>query len=152
MKNIQHEGSGSQGSLVYGLDDLQRAVDFVYPLFAKSAVITLTGSLGAGKTTLVQALLTRAGVTGPIQSPTFTYVNTYDLVDGSQIHHFDVYRLHSLAEFLESGFDEYLYQKNGKALIEWPAIIDPLLQHDVCHIELDYEGLDLRKLTYRYVK
>ena len=149
MKNIQH---GAHDSIVYGVDNVQRAVDFIYPLFAASAVITLTGSLGAGKTTLVQALLERAGVTGPIQSPTFTYVNTYDVPGGLHIHHFDLYRLHTLEEFLESGFDEYLYQKNGKALIEWPAIIDPLLKHEVCHIALDYEGLDLRRLTYRCVK
>jgi len=149
MKNTKHE---LHGSLVYGIDEIQRAVDDIYPLFEKSAIITLTGSLGAGKTTLVQALLARAGVTGPIQSPTFTYVNTYDVPGGSHIHHFDLYRVHSLEEFLESGFDEYLYQKNSKALIEWPAIIEPLLKHDVCHLELDYEGLELRRLTYRCMK
>lgn len=150
--NNEMHDNDMHGSVVYGLDDVQRAVDAVYPLFETAAVITLTGSLGAGKTTLVQALLERAGVTGPIQSPTFTYVTTYTLPSGVQVHHFDLYRLHTLEEFLESGFEEYLYQKNSKALIEWPAIIEPLLKHDVCTIELDYEGLELRRLTWRYVQ
>lgn len=140
-----------EGSLVYSLDNVDAAVDVLYPLFEKYSVITLTGSLGAGKTTLVQALLERAGVAGPIQSPTFTYVNIYDLTGDVKLYHFDLYRLHTLEEFFELGFNEYLYQSNSKALIEWPAIIEPLLKNDVCNVALDYDGLEMRKLTYRCV-
>jgi len=150
---MKHNQPEACGSVIYSIDDLERAVDTVYPLFEKYSVITLTGSLGAGKTTLVQALLARAGVAGPIQSPTFTYVNTYDgkRNDGLElkIYHFDLYRLHALEEFFALGFNEYIYQTKSKALIEWPGIVEPLLKNNVCHITLDYEGLDMRQLMYR---
>ncbi len=139
----------AEGSIVYSLESIDAALNIIYPLFERSAAITLTGSLGAGKTTLVQALLARAGVKGPIQSPTFNYVNSYATRDDLILYHFDLYRLQTLEEFIEAGFQEYLYQSNTKALIEWPAIVMPLLTHDVCHCVLDYEGLEMRRLSWR---
>ena len=139
----------SSNSLVYSEDQLQQAVELIYPLFQQCAVLTFTGSLGAGKTTLIQALLRRAGVEGPIQSPTFNYVNRYMTNAKLAVYHFDLYRLHTLEDFLQAGFDEYLYRPHSKALIEWPGIIDPLLQHDVCHITIDYEGLEMRRISYQ---
>ena len=142
---------GKKGSIVYTLDQVEHVVDEIYPLFEQHAVITLTGSLGAGKTTLTQALLKRAGVAGLVQSPTFNYMNRHMTKDGTTIYHFDLYRFHSPKEFQEAGFDEYLYQPNSKVLIEWPAVIMPLLKHDVCHLVLDYEGLEMRRLAYQCV-
>lgn len=141
-------------SFVYSLDQINQAVDFIYPVFEKNAVITFTGSLGAGKTTLIQALLRRAGVSGPIQSPTFNYVNRYTLHKKSgqteYVYHFDLYRLHTVEDFLQAGFDEYLYQPCSKSLVEWPAIIFPLLKpNDTCYVTLDYEGLEMRRITYQ---
>jgi tRNA threonylcarbamoyladenosine biosynthesis protein TsaE len=135
-----------EDSLIYSLDQLDQAVDFLWPLFGKSKVMTFTGALGAGKTTLVQALLRRAGVVGPIQSPTFTYMVVYKVDPEMTIYHFDLYRLSSLQDFLQAGFDEYLYQNDSKALIEWPEIVMPILMYDVCHVAIDYEGFDQRKL------
>lgn len=140
-----------QNSLVYSLDQLDQAVGFIYPLFEEYAVITFTGFLGAGKTTLIQALLRRAGVEGPIQSPTFTYVNRLIGKNDLIIYHFDLYRLHTLEDFLQAGFDEYLYQPHSKALIEWPGIIEPLLKHNACHITIDYESLELRRISVAVV-
>jgi tRNA threonylcarbamoyladenosine biosynthesis protein TsaE len=140
-----------RGELTYSLDELDSVVEVVYPLFKKTSVTTLTGSLGAGKTTLVQALLAKAGVAGPIQSPTYAYLNTYDAQLVPKIFHFDLYRLSSLDEFFMAGFDEYLYQSDTKTLIEWPEIVMPILQRDVCHITIDYQGLDKRKITYRTI-
>lgn len=110
------------------------------------SVITLSGSLGAGKTTLVQALLRHFGVKGAIASPTFSYVHHY-AVGGNMYYHFDLYRLTSMDDFVSMGFDEYIYQPNSKSFIEWPEIILPLLTHDVCHITLDYVDEEHRSIT-----
>ena len=101
-------------------------------------VFTFTGPLGAGKTTLVSELLRQTGIKGPITSPTFTYVNEYENEQGKRFYHFDLYRVKSLAEFLSSGFDEYLYAPASWALIEWPEVISPLLNHAVCQVSLEY--------------
>jgi tRNA threonylcarbamoyladenosine biosynthesis protein TsaE len=105
-------------------------------------VVTFTGSLGAGKTTLINALCRQMGVTDHVSSPTFTYVNIYTTVNGKKIYHFDLYRINTLDDFIMAGFDEYLYVPYSWAFIEWPAVIMPLLDHDVCHASIDYNMLN----------
>lgn len=130
----------------YTLDDIGPVVDSLLELVSSTSVVGLTGSLGAGKTTLVQQLLRRCGVTQEIASPTFSYVHTYRV--GEQLfHHFDLYRLKTMDDFIQAGFDEYLYQPDSKVFIEWPEIIMPLLTHDACVIALEYVSADERVMT-----
>ena len=115
------------------------------------AIITLSGPLGAGKTTLVQHILTRLGVTEPIQSPTYAYVMTYTTAQGLNIFHFDLYRLRNMQDFIDAGFEEYLYQPHSLCLIEWPEIVYPLLTHDVCNLILEYDGTEQRKIKTTFL-
>lgn len=112
----------------------------------KSAVMTFTGPLGAGKTTLIQSILQQLGVVGPITSPTYTYVCVYDLPDGKKVYHFDLYRFTSLDEFIQAGFDEYLNQPDSYCLIEWPGVIQELLQDAVVAVKLDHVDENTRKI------
>jgi len=125
-------------SYIYGLEDLAAVVDELRQLVERYRVLTLEGPLGAGKTTLVQELLRVAGVTDTVTSPTFTYLNSYEDGRGRTFHHFDLYRMGTLDEFLSAGFDEHLHADASFALIEWPAIVMPLLQTGACHAKLDY--------------
>lgn len=116
-------------------------------LLAKNAQIyTFTGSLGAGKTTLVQAMLKELGVTEITQSPTYTYVNRYTAADGRTIYHFDLYRLNTLDDFSQSGFEEYIHDPNGICFVEWPEIIKPILDSSACHVNLEYKDDKSRTL------
>lgn len=139
---------GQTGSLVYGIDQIAHVAGRLYELKENCSVYAFTGSLGAGKTTLVQALLQRFGVTGIIMSPTFTYVNVYYNADKQSLYHFDLYRLHTVDDFVAAGFEEYLYQPASWSFIEWPEVIQPLLKDRVCHVSIDYEGLEHRRVTY----
>ncbi len=114
-------------------------------------IITLSGPLGAGKTTLVQNILTILGVTEPVQSPTYAYVTTYITAMGLKIFHFDLYRLRNVQDFMDAGFEEYLYQANSLCLIEWPDSIESLLTHDVCKITLQYEGTEKRHIEVTFI-
>jgi len=134
--------------LLYRLDAVQEVAATLLQEGKKCSVFTFTGTLGAGKTTLIQAILRTCGVTGLITSPTFTYVNVYHNAQDMTFYHFDCYRIQSLDEFIQAGFAEYLYAANSIAFIEWPAIIMPLLTSHVCHINLEYHGEDMRHLTY----
>lgn len=82
-------------------------------------LITLSGELGAGKTTLSQGLGEALGVSEPgeIVSPTFTLANEYR--GRWDIFHLDIYRMENLEQFYEAGLDEYLYRP-GLCLVEWP--------------------------------
>lgn len=81
-------------------------------------VVTLAGDLGAGKTTLVQAIARGYGVSGEVTSPTFALVHTYE-APRSPFHHLDLYRLRSPEELLHLGFDDLL-DGDAVVVIEWP--------------------------------
>jgi tRNA threonylcarbamoyladenosine biosynthesis protein TsaE len=137
-------------TIIYSLETIRSIVEELYAIMPDCSVVTFTGTLGAGKTTLVQHLLRRCGITGVITSPTFAYLNTYINQEGQTFYHFDLYRMRSLEDFLNAGFDEYLYQPNSWALIEWPEIIMPLLTHNVCHVSITYHDSQ-RRLTYKKI-
>lgn len=91
---------------------LARALD------GSAAVIALQGELGAGKTTLVRALLRALGVTGTIRSPTYTLVEPYE-ADDRRIVHLDLYRLADAEELEYLGVRD-LDAGSALLLIEWP--------------------------------
>ena len=88
--------------------------------FGSSAVITLEGPLGAGKTTLVRGMLRSLGYKGPVKSPTFTLLESYLLTDRSlKVFHFDLYRILDELELEFIGLEEIL-DSDGIKLFEWP--------------------------------
>ena len=131
--------------ITYGLNDINEVVDSLIGLLDTCKIFTFSGSLGAGKTTLVRSILRKLGVAEPVSSPTFTYLQIYENDKGQKFYHFDLYRLSSAKEFFESGFDEYLDLENSFVFIEWPEIIKDILPIDkTCIIDIDYVGFDRR--------
>lgn len=81
-------------------------------------VVTISGELGAGKTTLVQAICRGYGVKDDVTSPTFALVHRYD-AEKSAVYHLDLYRLERPDDLTNIGFDEILAE-DALILIEWP--------------------------------
>lgn len=105
-----------------------------------SFLITLSGDLGAGKTTLCQGLGQALGVDQPgeIVSPTFTLANEYR--GRRDIFHLDLYRLENTDQFYEAGLDEYL-DRPGICLVEWPEKMpDSLWPPDRLALSLEIKG------------
>lgn len=105
-------------------------------------VITLSGDLGAGKTTLARGFIhqvaERAEVSLPeVESPTFPIVLTYEL-GADIIWHFDLYRVEAEREILELGLEDAL--ATGITLMEWPQIAAGMLPHDRLEVELSWVG------------
>lgn len=132
--------------LIYSLDTIDSVVESLYVLMPKYQVFTFSGPLGAGKTALIKLLLARCGVQDIVTSPTFTYMATYTNAQQETFYHFDLYRIQSIDDFLQAGFDEYLYVPGSWSFIEWPEVIMPLLTHSVCKVTLDYVSREERSL------
>ena len=81
-------------------------------------VVTLSGELGAGKTTLVRGILRRMGWVGPVKSPTYALVEHYAL-SSLYFYHFDFYRFADPDEWDSTGFAEY-FRPDAVCVIEWP--------------------------------
>ncbi|MBA3854597.1 MAG: tRNA (adenosine(37)-N6)-threonylcarbamoyltransferase complex ATPase subunit type 1 TsaE [Gemmatimonas sp.] len=108
------------------------------------AVITLTGDLGAGKTTLVQAIAAGLGVTDEVTSPTYGIAHRYASARGP-VWHFDLYRLRRPEELAQVGWDDAI-ASDGVVLVEWPEIAARLMPSRHVAIRLEQvEGAEARR-------
>ncbi len=108
------------------------------------ALILLKGELGAGKTTLVRAVLRALGVEGNIKSPTYSVLETYN-VSSLYLHHFDFYRIKGYSELEDAGFREY-FGGPDLCFVEWPERAGAWLPAADVTIELCMKG-EGRNLT-----
>ena len=100
----------------------------------KGDVISLRGSLGAGKTVLAKGIAKALSINEAIVSPTFTIVQEYD--EGTMpMFHLDLYRLSGDDEFESMGGEEFL-SPDGITLIEWSEKIEDMLPEDTIYIEI----------------
>jgi tRNA threonylcarbamoyladenosine biosynthesis protein TsaE len=106
-------------------------------------IITLAGSLGAGKTTLTQAIGQGLGIPAScyITSPTFSLLHEYP--GRMPLYHLDLYRLEGEEELEELGLEDYLYG-DGLTVIEWPERLGRLMPSTRLHIDLHLEGMEHR--------
>ena len=104
------------------------------------------GEMGAGKTTLIKAIVKELGGDGDVSSPTFGIVNQYQKSNGALLgYHFDFYRLNNESEALDFGLEDYLYSK-GWIFMEWPEKVASLLPDDVAHIYLQLVDATTRSI------
>lgn len=107
--------------------------------------IGFTGTLGAGKTRLIQALAVANGVEeGSVTSPTYVLCHIYH---GSRlIYHIDAYRLADSDEFLELGVDE-MFESAGLTLVEWADRVEDVLPNRRLNIDLQITSKSERRAT-----
>ncbi len=111
---------------------------------APGDVLALQGDLGSGKTRWAQGVCQGLGVTGPVNSPTFTLVNEYQ--GHCPVYHIDLYRLADGPELLTFGLEEYLYGP-GVSLIEWAERAAALLPEEHLAVEFHYLGETKRRIV-----
>ena len=102
-------------------------------------ILALSGNLGAGKTTLMQALAKELGVEGVVQSPTYVLMKSYPITFSvgdsifTKLIHIDAYRLNNPEEFQTLKPEEFLHDPHNLVCVEWPEkIAGQIPKPDMC--------------------
>lgn len=118
-------------------------------------VLLLSGPLGAGKTTLTQAIAAELGIPDRLKSPTFALLRTYTIPNHPTLRsltHIDAYRLESADEVLSLGLDEALETTAGVFIIEWPEKMQDWLEKTHAkkrEVTIEIKERDQREVTIR---
>ena len=135
-----------QTYIIEHLDDLPGIVKEILPILRKAKITTLTGDLGAGKTTLVKEICKQLGINDLVSSPTFSIINEYQDGKGDmKVYHIDLYRIADEEELTNIGFEDYLYS-GGLVFIEWPQIAEQLLPSETIGIHIKIFDNSSRRL------
>ena len=103
-------------------------------------VIALAGDLGAGKTTLAQAICSGYGVSQPVTSPTFALVHKYD-APRSAVYHLDLYRIEKPSDLVNIGWDE-IAAAHALVIVEWPERAGELIPPGHVPIDLEHSPME----------
>lgn len=111
-------------------------------------VVGLSGELGAGKTTFVQACARALGITEQPKSPTFNLMKSY-AIPGTpySLWHLDCYRLHDHRDVQALDLHARFKEPTNIMLIEWPERIGAALPRDHLTVTLAHAGADDRACT-----
>lgn len=116
---------------------------------ALPCVVTLSGELGAGKTTLTSAIGRGFGVLEPVTSPTFALVHEYRARGRRHFYHLDLYRISGPHELANIGWEELLADP-ALLVIEWPDRAGSLIPGDALAITMTHIAADesRRRVTW----
>lgn len=126
--------------------DLDQVAEELIAALDGRSVVAFCGPMGAGKTTLISAIMEYLGSADTVTSPTFALVNQYYTASQEPVYHFDFYRINSLAEAFDMGYEEYFYS-GDLCLVEWPERVEELLPEDVMIVRIEPLDETTRKFT-----
>ena len=113
-------------------------------LAVPNMVITMTGDLGAGKTTMTKGIALGLDIKEIVNSPTFTIMKIYQ--GRMSLYHLDVYRIND--PYSDFELEEY-FENNGLCVIEWASQIQPILPDDLFEIEIYDLGDNKREVLLK---
>lgn len=126
----------------------QAAHDFIAAMDDRT-VFAFRGEMGAGKTTFIKAVCLALGVEDEVNSPTFAIVNEYRSETTAElIYHFDCYRIKTLEEAMDFGFEDYM-ESSALCFIEWPENVEDLLPGDVVNVYITVNEDGSRTLQFK---
>lgn len=121
-------------TLNYSLNEIELLAEKLVKQFESFRIFCFEGALGAGKTTLIEAICRYLGSNDPLSSPTFSIINEYDSPNGI-LYHMDWYRLKNEEEAIQIGIEDYLYSGHY-CFIEWHKQAEMLIPKPFVHVTL----------------
>ena len=135
---------------INSLNDLEKVAINLLETFPDQRIFAFYGKMGAGKTTFIQALCKSLGSDDVVTSPTFAIINEYKTRKQKSIFHFDFYRIKSLEEVFDLGYEDYLFGDNY-CLIEWPEMIETLLPQKNVEVKIEVNPDESRIVSARLI-
>ena len=125
-----------KGRLALTLPELEAWGERFGAALRPPVVVALAGDLGAGKTTLAQAICRGLGVREEVTSPTYAIVHEYHGARGV-VYHLDLYRLEHPRELANVGWSDMLASP-AIVIVEWPERAGGHLPPDAVRVDLEH--------------
>ncbi|MEX0982734.1 MAG: tRNA (adenosine(37)-N6)-threonylcarbamoyltransferase complex ATPase subunit type 1 TsaE [Bacteroidales bacterium] len=120
---------------ISSIDKIDSAARQLVDILGSRRKVAFFGEMGAGKTTLIQAVCKVLGVEDTVASPTFALINEYFTKEGVSVYHFDLFRIEDISEMYDLGYEDYFYS-DAYCFIEWPEKVMELIPEDVLMLEI----------------
>jgi tRNA threonylcarbamoyladenosine biosynthesis protein TsaE len=121
---------------IHSLQQIDQASARFLEITGDNRKFAFTGAMGSGKTTLINAICRQLGTVNRVTSPSFALVNEYRTRSGEVIFHFDFYRIKSIEEAFDLGYEEYFYS-NAWCFIEWAEKAAEILPDDFVRVNIE---------------
>ena len=115
-----------------------------------ATLVTLSGDLGAGKTTLTQEIAKQLGVTHSVTSPTFVIMKQYPTQNSiwSTLVHIDAYRFQNADELMRLHWEEMLSSPANLIVLEWPEMVPSAIPAYAHQIKLAHVSEEIREISF----
>lgn len=121
---------------IKSLEHLEDAAKTFLSLVKGNRTFAFYGPMGSGKTTFIKAICKELGALDVITSPTFALVNEYRTENGEVLYHLDLYRINSVEELFDLGYEEYFFGDHY-VFIEWAEKAESLLPGSTVRVILE---------------
>jgi tRNA threonylcarbamoyladenosine biosynthesis protein TsaE len=132
--------------IVRNLGELSKGIALIQEACETHSVFAFYGEMGAGKTTLIKAFCESIGISDYATSPTFSLVNEYRTPEDKSVFHFDFYRINTITELYDIGYEEYVYS-DALCFIEWPNKAEELIPENAAKINIEVNDDESRTIT-----
>ena len=131
---------------INSLEEYPQAAKWFTGFLQQGRIFAFYGKMGSGKTTFIKSVCEELGVEDTINSPTFAIVNEYADKESRPIYHFDFYRIKSVAELYNLGYEDYFYS-DAICFIEWPQLAEEILPEETVKVTIDEDEEGTRYIT-----
>ena len=129
--------------------DYVKLFDLIQKKDKSLKIFLFTGQVGSGKTTMIKSFTKKLSVNNNTSSPTFNIINEYKDNNKKSIYHLDLYRLKSINDLVEIGFEEYINSGNY-CFIEWPEIADSFFVDKYISINISFNSKNSRDIDITF--
>lgn len=129
--------------------DYVKLFDLIQKKDKSLKIFLFTGQVGSGKTTMIKSFTKKLSVNNNTSSPTFNIINEYKDNNKKSIYHLDLYRLKSINDLVEIGFEEYINSGNY-CFIEWPEIADSFFVDKYISINISINSKNSRDIDITF--